>query len=148
MSTTFSDEAKLLARGSAWLVVVGLLTGALVSGAMTGKIPAGEHAMLASHLNALLGAFWMLGVAWSMPMLRYGKLGRARIAWSLLVANYANWIITALKSFLHVAGVDYTGVARNDAIFALLVVFVIAPSLAASIAWALGFGTPARNAAS
>jgi hydroxylaminobenzene mutase len=139
MSDSYSDEARLLARGAAWLVVLGLLTGVLVSGAMTGKIAASERAMLASHLNALLGAFWMLGVAWSLPMLRYGSMGRRRIAWALLVANFANWIVTALKAFLHVAGVDRTGETRNDVVFALLVVFVIAPSLGASIAWAAGF---------
>jgi len=133
-----SDVQRLLARASAWLVVIGLLTGALVAFAMTKKIPADEHAMLASHLNALLGAFFMLGVAWSLPMVRWSERGQRRIAIALIVANYGNWIITLVKSFLHVHGVDAIGEAKNDAVFAALMVFVIIPSLVATIAWAWG----------
>jgi len=133
-----TDVQRLLARASAWLVVIGLLTGALVSFAMTKKIPADDHAMLASHLNALLGAFLMLGVAWSLPMVRWSERGQRRIALALIVANYGNWIITLIKSFLHVKGVDAIGEAKNDAVFAALMVFVIIPSLAATIAWAVG----------
>ena len=136
---TSDDAARVLARGAAWLVVLGLATGGLVAAAMTGKADADAHAMLASHLNALMGAFLMLGVAWTMPMLRYGNIGRRRIAWALVVANFANWAITLVKAFLHVSGVDYTGHGRNDAVFVALVVFVIIPSLAATLAAALGF---------
>jgi hydroxylaminobenzene mutase len=133
-----TDVQRLLARASAWLVVLGLLTGAIVSFAMTKKIDADAHAMLASHLNALLGAFLMLGVAWSLPMVRWSERGQRRIAIALIVANYGNWIITMVKSFLHVSGVDKTGEAKNDAVFAALMVFVIIPSLGATIAWAWG----------
>src|SRR5690242_5606920 len=111
---TSDDAARVLARGAAWLVVLGLATGGLVAAAMTGKADADAHAMLASHLNALMGAFLMLGVAWTMPMLRYGSIGRRRIAWALVVANFANWAITLVKAFLLVSGVDYTGHGRND----------------------------------
>jgi hydroxylaminobenzene mutase len=142
------QSQTLLARAAAWLVVLGLLTGALVSAAMTGKVSADAHAMLASHLNALLGAFLMLGVAWTLPMLRYKSTGQRRLAWALIVANYANWIITAIKAFLRVSGVDYTGSGRNDAVFAALLAFVIAPSLGATIAWAVGFSAPASSAGS
>ena len=51
---TADPTARRLVRHAAVLMVVGLLTGVLVSGAMTGKLPADPHAMLASHLNALL----------------------------------------------------------------------------------------------
>lgn len=139
---TQDDAARLLARAAAWLVVAGLATGGLVAAAMTGKVGADAHTVLASHLNALLGAFLMLGVAWTMPMLRYGNIGRRRIARALVVANVANWAITLVKAFLHVSGVDYTGAGRNDAVFVALVVFVIVPSLAATLAWALGFARP------
>ncbi|HEY1959690.1 MAG TPA: hypothetical protein VGH28_28970 [Polyangiaceae bacterium] len=134
------ESATLLARASAWLVVVGLLTGAPVAWAMVGKIHADAHAMLASHLNALLGAFLMLGVAWTLPMLRYGSTGKRRLAWALIVATWGNWIITAAKAFLFVSGVDKTGEPKNDAIFGALMVIVILPSLGAAIAWAVGFG--------
>lgn len=131
--------ARLLARGAAWLVVLGLLTGGLVAGAMTGQLPADAHTALASHLNALLGAFLMLGVAWTLPMLRYGEVGQRRLAWGFIVANYANWLVTAAKSFLHVSGVAHTGEPRNDAVFGALTVLVVIPALASAVAWAAGF---------
>jgi len=106
---------------------------------MVGKIHADAHAMLASHLNALLGAFLMLGVAWTLPMLRYGPKGQMRLAWAFVVATWANWLITAIKAFLFVSGVDKTGEPKNDAVFGALMVLVILPSLAAAIAWAVGF---------
>lgn len=133
------SPARLLARASAWLVVLGLATGGLVSGAMTGKLPADPHTALASHLNALLGALLMLGVAWTLPMLRYSAVGQRRLAWGFILANYANWFVTAVKAFLHVSGVDRTGEPRNDAIFAALTLFVVLPSLASALAWAWGF---------
>ena len=73
-----SDDAKsaapkVAARNAALLLLVGLLTGGYVSAAMTGKISADPHMALAAHLNCLLGAFWLLGMGWSLPMLRYGE---------------------------------------------------------------------------
>src|SRR4051812_12928077 len=106
---TPSPAARQLTLNAAVLMAVGLLTGIFVSAAMTNKVDADAHAALASHLNALLGCFWMVAVAFSMPMLRYGPTGQLRLAWLATVPNFANWIITALKSFLKVAGVAPSG---------------------------------------
>jgi hydroxylaminobenzene mutase len=80
--------ARELGAAAAGLVLLGLATGFLVTGAMTGKLGADPHAMLASHLNALLGAFWMLGIAWSLPLLR---LERGQLAWLIRLATLANY---------------------------------------------------------
>jgi (hydroxyamino)benzene mutase len=133
-------QARLLGRSAAMLIVFSLLTGFLVAGAMTGKLDADPHAMLASHLNALLGAFWMIGVAWSLPLLRFDAIGRTRLAWLTIVPNYANWIVTAVKSFLKVAGVEASADGRNNVIFGLLTAFVVLPSLAGACLWVWGFG--------
>ncbi len=139
----YSPAARLLTRNAAILMVGGLLTGIFVAAAMTGKVPADPHAALASHLNALLGTFWMVAVAWSMPMLRYGDKGLVRLAWVTTLPNFANWLVTALKAFLHVSGVDATGEPKNDLVFGLLTALVVIPSLASSVAWVYGFfGTP------
>jgi (hydroxyamino)benzene mutase len=131
--------ARLLAKSAAWLILLGLLTGGLVAAAETGQLPADAHAAIASHLNALLGGLWMLAVAWTMPMLRYGRRGQKRLAWALIAANFGNWLITAVKAFFHVAGVSPGGSAANDAIFAALTFVVVLPALAAAAAWAFGF---------
>ncbi|MBS2029966.1 MAG: hypothetical protein JST54_18845 [Deltaproteobacteria bacterium] len=131
--------ARLLVQAAAWLMVIGLATGGLASSAMTGQLPADPHAALASHLNGLLGALWMVAVSWSMPMLRYGPVGQRRLALGLIVANYANWLVTAVKAFLHVAGVGPSADLANNAVFGALTVFVVTPALASALAWALGF---------
>ena len=97
---------------------------------MTGKVPADPHMALAAHLNALMGTFFLLGVAWTLPMLRYGAVGQQRLAWLVIVANFANWSVTCVKAWLHVSGVDFIGQAANDAIFITLTVTVVLPALA------------------
>ena len=134
------DVARLLGRSAALLILLALFTGFFVAAAMTGKVPADSHAALASHLNALLGSFWILGVAWSLPLLRYGEKGLTRLAWLTIAPNYANWIVTALKALWRVAGVDFVGEGRNDTIFGLLSILVVIPSIAAASAWLYGFG--------
>ncbi len=131
--------ARLMAHAAAWLTLLGLLTGGYVSAAMTGKVPADAHMALASHLNALMGAFLLLGVAWTLPMLRYGAVGQRRLAWAFVVANFANWGVTAVKAWLRVSGVDATGEPVNDAVFGVLTLTVVLPALGAAAAWVYGF---------
>lgn len=135
--------ARLMAHAAAWLLLLGLLTGGYVAAAMTGKVPAEPHAALASHLNALMGTFMLLGVAWSLPMLSYGPVGQRRLAWAFIVANFANWFVTAVKAWLRVAGVDATGEPVNDAVFGVLTLTVVLPALGAAAAWVYGFRRPA-----
>ncbi len=131
--------ARLMAHAAAWLTLLGLLTGGYVSAAMTGKVPADPHIALASHLNALMGAFLLLGVAWTLPMLRYGARGQHRLAWAFIVANFANWSVTAVKAWLRVSAVDATGEPVNDAVFGVLTLSVVLPALGAAAAWVYGF---------
>jgi hydroxylaminobenzene mutase len=131
-----------MAHAAAWLMLVGLLTGGYVSSAMTGKVPADPHMALAAHLNALMGTFFLLGVAWTLPMLRYGAVGQQRLAWAVIIANFANWAVTCVKAWLRVSGVDLIGQPANDAIFITLTLSVVLPSLAAAAAWVYGFRRP------
>ena len=137
-----APAARLLALASAWLVLGGLLTGIYVAQAMTGKIPADPKVALASHLNALLGAFLMLGVASTLRLLRYGPVGQRRLAWAFIVPNFANWLVTAVKAWWHVSGVDLTAEPRNNLIFAVLGAAVVLPSLVGTAAWVYGFYGP------
>lgn len=129
----------MLAFAAALLILIGLLTGIFVGAAMGQRIPADPHNALASHLNALLGAFWMFAVAWTLPMLSYGAVGQKRLAWAVTFPNYANWLITAIKAFLHVSGVDVSRDSANNGVFVALTLLVVLPSLGASGAWLWGF---------
>lgn len=134
-----SSVQRTLGFAAAVLMAIGLLTGLYAGLAMSGKIPADGHAALASHLNALMGTFLLVSLGWTLPMLRYGEVGQRRLALVFIVSSYANWIITAVKAALFVSGLDLAGKAANDGVFVALQVFVVLPTLAASIAWALGF---------
>ncbi len=123
-------------------MVFSLLTGIFVSAAMTGKVNADPHSALASHLNALLGSLWLMAVVVTLPWLRFSIVGCRRVVLLTLVANVSNWLVTALKSFWRVAGVDATGEGRNDTIFGLLTALVVLPSLVAAGAWAYGLTGP------
>ena len=134
----YEDTQTLLARAGAILILLGLLTGGYVSAAMTGALPVDAGAALASHLNAILGGFWIFAVAWSVPRLGYGPAGARCLAWLVIVPNFANWFVTAIKGWWNVKGIAAIGEWKNDAIFGLLTALVVIPSLAAAGAWVWG----------
>jgi hydroxylaminobenzene mutase len=105
---------------------------------MTGSIAADPGEAVSAHLNALLGSFWMLGVAWTLPFVSYGDVGQRRLAWTLVVANFANWSVTVVKARLHVKGIALGPPVANNAVFAALNALVVIPSLAAALAWIVG----------
>ncbi len=138
MSESPSVE-RTLGLAAAWLMLIALLTGIYAAAAMTGKLHVDGHAALASHLNALMGTFLLGVVGWTMPMLSYGPRGKRRLAMVLIVSSFANWLITAVKAALFVAGIDVQGQAKNDGVFVALQIFVVVPMIAAAIAWIIGF---------
>jgi hypothetical protein len=95
---------------------------------------------LAAHLNALLGGLWLIAVAATLDMLRYGERGRRRLAWIVTVPAW-DWLITLIASVLGVTGLEYTrGDPANNAVAALLHSVVVLPSLVGAAAWAWGLG--------
>jgi (hydroxyamino)benzene mutase len=136
---------RLTALAGAALMLVGMLTGFFVSAAMTGSAPADAHAALASHLNAVLGALWVIAVAVTMPWLRYSVVGCRRLAQLTFAANFANWLITVWKALWRVVGVGLVGEPHNDVIFGLLATFVVVPAVAAAAAWVFGLTAPASS---
>ncbi len=130
-----------LARAGAWLLTVGMATGVWAALVLTEtiKVPIPRLA-LAAHLNAILGAFWLIAVSSTLDRLRYGATGRQRLALGVALAAWANWLITLIASALGVRGLAYTSDPANNVIAALLQVFVVLPSLVAAAAWAWGFG--------
>jgi hypothetical protein len=137
-----ATATRTLQRGAAFsgaaLLVIGLATGGLLAAAMTGKANADVHDVVAAHLNAILGCFWICAVAATLPLVSFGPVGLKRLVIFTVVPNYANWLITTIKAFYKVAGVGLNGDPHNDAVFAALNVFVVLPAFAGAIAWAYG----------
>lgn len=119
-------------------MAIGLLTGLLVAAAMTSQLPADPQIMLAAHLNGLMGCFWLIGVAWTLPMMNYQPGTRIKLARLIEVSVWANWFFTLLKAFWNVRGLNYSGDLKNNIIAASLQSLVVLPGLIGSIAWAWG----------
>ena len=136
-------QRKTAAAGAA-LLVLAFGTGLLLGAAMTHKIDADVHEIVAAHLNAVLGSLWLFALAYTLPMLRFGQAGTRRLVLVTAVPAYMNWLVTTIKAFFHVTGVDVTGVPANDLVFATLGMFVVAPSFVAAIAWTYGLLGPRR----
>jgi hydroxylaminobenzene mutase len=126
-----SLAALLFALG----MVTGLWAGLVLSDKVKVTIP---HLALASHLNALLGCFWLLGLSYTVPMLSYGERGKVRLAILTLVPAYGNWFVTLVASVLGARGLEFTGNGSNDLVAVLLQVVVVLPTLAACSGWCWG----------
>jgi len=131
---------KGLAQAGAWLFAVGLVTGLWSALALTDavKLPIPRLA-LAAHLNGILGGLWLIAVAVTLELLRYGPTGRRRLALLVAIPAWANWLITLVASVLGVRGLEYTTDPANNVVAALLELFVVLPSLVGAAAWAWGF---------
>ena len=131
---------KGLAQAGAWLFAVGMAIGLWTALVLTEavKLPIPRLA-LAAHLNAILGGLWLIAVAVTLDVLRYGPTGRRRLALLVAIPAWANWLITLVASGLGVRGLEYTADPANNVIAALLQGFVVLPSLVGAAVWAWGF---------
>jgi (hydroxyamino)benzene mutase len=139
-----ADESlsRRLAWAGAWLFAVGMVTGVWAAIVLTERVVVQlPRLALAAHLNALLGGLWLIAVAATVDMLRYGPIGRGRLAWVVIVPAWGNWLITLIASILGVTGLEYTrGDPANNVVAALLHSVVVLPSLVGAGAWAWGLG--------
>jgi hydroxylaminobenzene mutase len=139
-AVTYTPLQRRLAKSAAALFAIGMLTGFWSGAALAEvvKVPIPRLA-LAAHLNCIMGCFWLMAVAFTLPMLGYSDKGKERLAKLTLVPAYGNWAITLLASFLGVRGINFTGHRANDFIAVLLFAFVVGPAVAQSFAWVYGF---------
>ena len=138
MTSTTGDPGDRLPFAAALLFFVGGLNGILVSLSMTSQLDANPDFMLAAHLNALMGCFWILGLAWTLPRVRLSSGGLLWLCRLTVLAAWANWLVTLVKALLDVQGIAYLGEGANDGIHTALVITVVLPTLASSGLWAWG----------
>jgi heme/copper-type cytochrome/quinol oxidase subunit 1 len=140
MSDSIEHWQKRLALAGAALFFIGGLTGILV-GLSFGTDSVGSDAtpvLLASHLNALMGCFWLAALGWSLPMASMESGRLALVCQLTILAATANWAVTLVKAFMGVHGVNYSGESGNDGIFIALTLTVVLPTLVASFFWMQG----------
>jgi hypothetical protein len=135
---TTDPMPRRLGAHAATLFLCGCLTGTLVAAAMGGKLDASPQSMLSAHLNGLQGCFWLVALGWTWSWHALGDSAQRWLFRLSVLAAWFNWLVTILKSFLHVHGVSPTGEPANDAIFALLNSTVVLPTLVSGGLWAWG----------
>ena len=136
---TDSDKVaieRLLIKSAALLLLFGLLTGFYLS-AIAMKLVSADFGMaLAAHLNALLGSFWILGVSYSLRHCHLSPVLLKRMSVLIIIANYANWIFTAIKAYLNVSAISWVeGHLSNNLILVSLTLFVVIPALTGTLLW-------------
>ncbi len=136
------DLTRRLGFHAAVLFAIGALTGLLLAGAATGAVAADRGAVLAAHLNAILGTFLLLGLAYTSRHWSLSPTGRRALVLTFLLSCYANWAVTLTKAFLHVRGLEFSGDARNDAIAGLLTALVALPTLLGAGLWMFALRKP------
>ena len=137
-SVDLKEKQHQLAKSASILIALGLGTGLYMSLVAMKVIEAEFPTVLSSHLNALLGAFWLLAVGWSLPFCRLSLPQLTRMVQMIIVANYANWLITLIKAHLHVAGIQMTSNWTNNLVLIALTICVVIPALWGCYLWILG----------
>lgn len=130
--------ARRVAASGVLLIALSLLTGIVVAQVMTGKLQGDAHIILAAHLGSLMGAFMIFGFGWTIPMLRYSSAAKSGVSWLIIVPNFGNWLITLVKAFLMVHGIEPGESTANTVVFILLTVFVVLPLMIGTFAWLIG----------
>lgn len=135
----YSVQRSLACSGSA-LFAIGLFTGVWTAAAFTGAVHLEfPRSALSAHLNALLGGLWLLALSYTIPFLGYNEKQLKILSLLATLPAWANWVITLAKSYLGVEGLTYTADPTNNAIAFLLQLFVVLPSLIASVYWVRGY---------
>jgi hydroxylaminobenzene mutase len=141
--TDVESTQRRLAYHAAILFLLGGLTGGYLAAAETGKIAVDPGHARGAHLNAILAAFWLLGLGWSLKFSRLSPTGLGFLTGFALVSSYANWLVTAAKAALFVRGVDFdlSGAPNawaNNLVFLTLTTTVVIPTFGACALWIWG----------
>ena len=128
-------SSRLVVSATA-LFLVAAMTGIMIptAGADAEKF----SRLLAAHMNAMLGCFWLLGLSWTLPRLALSTKQLQMLCSMTLLVCWANWGLTLAKAQIGVAGLGYGEGGANGGIWLALVITVVLPTLGASMLWFWG----------
>lgn len=136
-----NQYTSIIAKSAAILFLLGLLTGIYVTVVATGQLEGDLGASLAAHLNGIIGALIILSLFLIVPTVKYGHTYKRNMILLFILSNYANWLITTIKSFLRVDGIELIEQSlANNLVHIALVVLVVIPSLVGAGMWVFGIG--------
>lgn len=136
-----NQYTSIIAKSAAILFLLGLLTGIYVTVVATGQLDGDLGASLAAHLNGIIGALIILSLFLIVPTVKYGHKYKRNMILLFILSNYANWLITTIKSFLRVDGIELIEKSlANNLVHIALVLLVVIPSLVGAGMWVFGIG--------
>ncbi|MEP0987136.1 hypothetical protein [Ekhidna sp.] len=136
-----TQNDKVIARSAAVLFLLGLLTGIYVTFVATDQIDGNLGASVAAHLNGIIGALIILSLHLILRIIKFGHLYKVNMIRLFILANYSNWFLTLVKSFLDVDGLEIIQKSlANNVIHIALVMLVVIPSLVGGGMWVFGIG--------
>lgn len=136
---------QIIVKAAGFLFLLGLLTGVYVTMVATGKIDGSLEASLAAHLNGIIGSMLILSLLLILRYVKFGKSYKVIMVMMFIISNYFNWVITLMKSLLHVQGVQMLeNSPTNNLIHIALILLVVIPALTGAVMWV--FGTGSRRA--
>lgn len=138
MSINEKSDAGKLCYWAAILFLLANLTGLLLIAINNDIIMADKRQMFNSHLNGLLGCFWLLGLAFSLRWVNMGGIANKLLVYTAAIAAYALWLLSLLKSILNVEGTTMGASAENDAIVIGYMILVVIPTLISACLWVTG----------
>ena len=124
---------------------VTMIYGLYLVGVMTHLVPGDDDMTLGAHVNGLMGAFWLLGMGWSLRFVRLSERLLNIAVWMTLAGAWFNFLLAMIKALPCVMAIEFTGNTVNDVLFVARILLVVIPSLVGPALWV--WGLRARAAA-
>ena len=122
-----------------------MIYGLYLVGVMTELVPGNEDMTLGAHINGLMGAFWLLGMGWSLSFIQLSERLLSVAIWMTLAGAWFNFLLAMIKAVPGVMAIEFTGGAVNDVVFAARVLLVVIPSLVGPALWMWGLRARAAS---
>jgi hydroxylaminobenzene mutase len=122
----------------ALMLWITMIYGLYLVGVMTDLVPGNEAMTLGAHINGLMGAFWLLGLGWSLSFVRLSERLLSIAVWMTLAGAWFNFLLAMIKAVPGVMAIEFTGGAFNDVVFVARLLLVVIPSLVGPALWVWG----------
>ncbi|MDP6933006.1 MAG: hypothetical protein QGG40_08810 [Myxococcota bacterium] len=132
---------KRMAFHGALMLWISMIHGLYLVGVMTHLVPGNEAMTLGAHVNGLMGAFWLLGMGWSLRFVQLSERLLGIAVWMTLTGAWFNFLLAMIKAVQGAMAIEFTGDAFNDIVFAARVLLVVIPSLVGPALWVWGMRT-------
>ena len=146
MTNSIPEWQRRMAFHGALMLLITMVYGLYLVGVMTHIVPGDEAMTLGAHINGLMGAFWVLGMGWSLSHIRLSERLLSTAVWMTLAGAWFNFVLAMLKAIPGVMAIEFTGVVVNDVLFAARVILVVIPSLVGPALWVWGLRRQAASA--